>query len=232
MKATGLLRGDAGFSLLEAVVAIAIIAVISGIAVTAAVQHLEDARLSRAAADTQMIGISIHSFMNDTGWPPVFKNGKARSPEDTFLVLETGGSDPVISSSLHWPAIASNADDVELLENQLVKNQPGGHTDPSYAYPRMGEITYARFKGWNGPYTSSMPFSDPWSDKYLVNIQLLTAQGIQAEHEADNSFTLGTGQRAAVFVISAGPNRQIETRFDQPADAFAAGGDDVVYRIQ
>src|SRR5437870_5329522 len=125
MKATGLLRGDAGFSLLEAVMAIAIIAVISGIAVTAAVQHLEDARLSRAAADTQMIGISIHSFMNDTGWPPVFKNGKARSPEDTFLVLETGGSDPVISSSLHRPAIASNADDVELLENQLVKNQPG-----------------------------------------------------------------------------------------------------------
>ena len=111
--------------------------------------------------------------------------------------LETGGSDPIISSSLHWPAIASGADDVELLENQLVKNQPGGHTDPSYAYPRMGEITYARFKGWNGPYTSSMPSSDPWSDKYLVNIQLLTAQGIQAEHEADNSFMPGTGQRAA-----------------------------------
>jgi hypothetical protein len=92
----------------------------------------------------------------------------------------------------------------------------------------MGQISYARFKGWNGPYTGKMPSSDPWDDKYFVNIQLLTPKGIQQEQ----SLTLGTGQRPAVFVISAGPNRQLETKFDQAADAFAAGGDDIVFRIQ
>jgi len=74
-----------------------------------------------------------------------------------------------------------------------------------------------------------MPSSDPWGDKYFVNIQLLTAKGIQMAH---STLTLSTGQRPAVFVVSAGPNRQLETRFDQVAEAFAAGGDDVVFRIQ
>jgi len=74
-----------------------------------------------------------------------------------------------------------------------------------------------------------MPSSDPWDDKYFVNVQMLTPKGVLM---AENTLTLGTGQRPAAFVISAGPNRQLETRFDQIADAFIAGGDDIVFRIQ
>jgi hypothetical protein len=73
-----------------------------------------------------------------------------------------------------------------------------------------------------------MPSSDPWGDRYFVNVQLLSPKGIQT----DPNLTLGTGQRPAVFVVSAGPNRQLETKFDQTAEAFVAGGDDVVFRIQ
>jgi len=202
----------------------AIIAVLSSIALVAAMRHIEDARLSRATADAEMVGISIHGFMHDTGFAPVFKNGTARGPEDEmFLVLQSDGSDPAVESFLHWPAQASARD---RLENQLMKNQPGGTGTP---YPRMGQISYARFKGWNGPYTTSMPSSDPWGDRYLVNVQLLTPKGVQMER---GSLTLGTGQRAAVFVISAGPNRQLETKFDQVTESFVAGGDDIVFRIQ
>jgi type II secretory pathway pseudopilin PulG len=226
MSAARAIRGQAGVatSLLEAALVISIVAVVSSVAIVAAIRHLDDARLSRAMADTQMIGISIQSFMHDTGWAPAFKSGTARGPQDPiFLVLESGGSDSAIQSSLDWP---TDQTQFEQLENQLIKNLPGG--TGGTPYPRIGQISYSRFKGWNGPYLTSIPSSDPWGDKYLVNVQLLTSQGVQM----DTTLTLGTGQRPAVFVISAGPNRQLETKFDQVADAFAAGGDDVVFRIQ
>jgi type II secretory pathway pseudopilin PulG len=225
MNAARLIRGEVGAatSLLEAALVIAILAVVSTIALVAAIQHVEDARISRATADTQMIGLSIQSFIHDTGWAPAFKTGDARGPQDDiFLVLQSDGNDPGVDSSLNWPTDAAKR---ERLENQLIKNQPAG---TGTAYPREGQISYSRFKGWNGPYLASMPSSDPWSDKYLVNVQLLTPQGVQMDH----ALTLGTGQRPAVFVVSAGPNRQLETKFDQVADRFVAGGDDIVFRSQ
>jgi hypothetical protein len=161
--------------------------------------------------------------MHDTGWAPAFKSGDARGPQDDiFFVLQSDGKDAGVDASQDWPTNASQRD---RLENQLIKNQPGGS---GAAYPRMGEISYSRFKGWNGPYTTTFPSSDPWGDRYLVNVQLLTAKGVQLDH----TLTLGVGQRPAVFVVSAGPNRQLETKFDQVAEQFAAGGDDVVFRIQ
>jgi type II secretory pathway pseudopilin PulG len=210
-------------SLLEAAIVIAITAVIATVAVGGAMRYVDDARISRATADTQTIGITIQSFMHDTGWAPAFKSGIARGPQDDiFFVLQSDGNDPLVQPSQDWPTDASRKD---RLENQLIKNLPGG-SGP--AYPRMGEIPYSRFKGWNGPYTASFPSSDPWGDRYLVNVQLLTSRGVQLDH----NLTLGVGQRPAIFVVSAGPNRQLETKFDQVAEQFAAGGDDVVFRIQ
>jgi type II secretory pathway pseudopilin PulG len=224
--ATRVITGEVGAatSLLEAVLVVAILAIVSTIALVAAMQHIEDARLSRATADAQMIGVAIQNFMQDTGFPPVFKSGDATGPQDAmFLALESAGSRPVAGSSLDWPTDATQSD---RLENQLMTNRPGGTGTP---YLRVGQISFARFKGWNGPYSASMPSSDPWGDRYLVNVQLLTAKGVQLERQ---TLTLGTGQRPAVFVASAGPNRQLETKFDQIAEQFVAGGDDIVYRIQ
>jgi type II secretory pathway pseudopilin PulG len=218
-------RNESGVatSLLEAALVIAIVAIVSTMALVAAMRHLDEAKSGRAAGDTETIGISIQSFMHDTGWAPVFKSGDARGPQDDiFYLLQSDGSDPIFGASLNWPTMDSQRD---RLENQLIKNSPGG---TGAAYPRIGQISYNRLKGWNGPYTTGMPSSDPWGDRYFVNIQLLSPKGIQA----DSNLTLGTGQRPAVFVVSAGPNRQIETKFDQVAEAFVAGGDDVVFRIQ
>jgi type II secretory pathway pseudopilin PulG len=217
-------------SLIETVVVIAIVAVISSVAMVSAMEKIEDAKMSRANADAETIAVSIHSFMQDNGFAPVFKSGDARGPEDPFFsVLETQGSDPGIAESLHWP---TKAEDRERLENQLVNNRPSvSATPPGTPYPRMGEISWSRSRGWNGPYVATLPSSDPWNNKYFVNVQLLSPKGITKAKDT-LGLVLGTGQRPAVFVISAGPNRQLETRFDQVSDAFAAGGDDVVFRIQ
>ncbi len=226
MKPATLINDERGMatSLIEVVVVVAIVAVISSVALAAAMDKLEDAKISRAMADVQTIGISIHSFMHDTGLAPVFRSGDAHSPNDPmFLVLETAGNAPSADSELNWP---TEPGDRDRLEHQLITNRPNETGAP---YPRIGQISWARFKGWNGPYTTAMPSSDPWGDRYLVNAQMMTAQGISM---ASETLTLGIGQRPAVYVISAGPNRAIETRFDQIADAFVAGGDDVIYRIQ
>ena len=217
-------------SLLETVVVIAIVAVISSVAMVSAMEKLEDAKMSRANADAETIAVSIHSFMQDTGFPPVFKSGDARGPDDPFFsVLETQGSNPGIADSLHWPA---KVEEHERLENQLVNNRPSIlATPPGAPYPRMGEISWSRSRGRKGPYVATMQSSDPWDNKYFVNVQMLSPKGI-ANAKETLGLVLGTGQRPAVFVVSAGPNRQLETRFDQVSDAFAAGGDDVVFRIQ
>jgi hypothetical protein len=115
----------------------------------------------------------------------------------------------------------------DLLEHHLIKNAPGGSGEH---YPRVGEISYARTRGWNGPYVARMPSADPWGNKYLVNVQLLTPKGVSLA--AEEELVLETGQRPAAFTISAGPNRQLDTRFDQIADSFVTGGDDIVFRIQ
>jgi type II secretory pathway pseudopilin PulG len=218
------IRSDRGVStsLIEAVVVIAIAAVLLSVGLSTGLDKLEDSKVSKAEADTKAIGLAIHSFVQDTGFAPAFKDGDAHGPAaEIFLVLETEGADPSLAPDLdlNWP---EDPEDRDLLGNHLIKNQPSGSEETRY--PRVGEISYARFKGWAGPYLAGTS-SDPWNDKYLVNIKLLTPQG-------EKTLSMETGQRAAVFVVSAGPNRQLETRFDQVADAFVAGGDDIIFRIQ
>ena len=226
MATENVIRDQRGIatSLIETVVVIAIIAIISSVALVSAMDRIEDARIARALADTEMIAISIHSFMHDTGFVPAYKKGDARGLEDAiYLVLETAGNDPAAAPSLGWPP---DAKDRDRIENHLIRNRPGDTTVP---YPMMGEIAYARQKGWNGPYLQSAPLSDPWGNRYLVNVQLLTSQGVML---AAGGLPLSKGQRAAVFAVSAGPNQLLETRFDQIADSFITGGDDIIFRIQ
>src|SRR3982750_4529598 len=97
-------------------------------------------------ADTQAIGVAIHTFMHDTGFAPAFKKGTAHGPNDEiFGLLESDGSDPAAAESLHWPTDPVTRD---KFENHLSKNQPGANT--AFAYLRIGQIPYARTTGWNG----------------------------------------------------------------------------------
>ncbi len=214
-------------SLIEAVVIIAVSAILTTITIVPAVGGLEDARIAKAFSDTESIGIAVHNFVQDTGAPPAFKSGQGTSATDAiFRVLETMGEDPTDDTNT-WP---TGADDIDLLANHLMLNRPNG-TGP--AYPRIGERAFNRLKGWNGPYLSQAAGSDPWGDKYFVNVQFLTPQGVaQIRDDPDNPVAVPTGTRVAVVVLSPGPDRTIETDFAQPYDAFVTGGDDIIFRIQ
>jgi hypothetical protein len=223
---TGILGDSRGVatSLIEAITVIAIAAIVSSIAFVSATGRFDDAKLTRAVADVERMGIAVLTFTSDTGWAPVFKSGDARGLDDPiFLVLETSGNLPEAEASLDWPG---DGNDRDRLENHLLWNRPAGSGEP---YPVLGGIPYARMKGWNGPYLSGVPSSDPWGNRYLVNVQILTRSGVDA---VAGDLDLSPGERAAAFVISAGPNGKLDTKFGQPADSFVPGEDDIIYRIQ
>jgi prepilin-type N-terminal cleavage/methylation domain-containing protein len=68
---------------------------------------------------------------------------------------------------------------------------------------------------WNGPYTGTIS-EDPWGTKYMIS-----------------AGALKPGSNLTAFVVSAGPNRTVETPLNQPrGTAFTIGGDDIVYIIR
>ena len=204
---------------MEATLVITIAAVLSTVAIITSSDQAADADTSKSSSEVKLIGVSILSFMQDTGYAPAFLNGTQVSANDPIAaILESQGSDPDDTTKT-WPL--KNAK-IDLMEHQLTRDNPG---DSNIPYLRVGEISYARFQGWNGPYMSKIPAADPWGDRYLVNIGFATSQGAA-------SANLPSGRRPAVFVISAGPNRTLETNYLQAADEFVEGGDDEIFRIQ
>jgi hypothetical protein len=228
------LRDERGIatSLIEATTVIAIAAILTSVAMIAASDQADDASLANTQGEVKLIGLSILSFMQDNGFAPVFRSGNARGLEDEiFLVLESGGSEPDDATGQWSQGLRDHFD------HHLVHNTPGTDSlaDVISAYPRVGQVTdrlgepVSRTRGWNGPYMSRIPPADPWDGKYLSNVGLLTARG---EEIARTAFNLPEGLPPAVFVISAGPNRSIETKMVQPTELFVVGGDDIVFRIQ
>lgn len=209
-------------SLMEATLVITIAAVLSTVAIITSSDQVSDADTTTGNSEVKLIGVSILSFMQDTGYAPAYLAGNKNGPSDTIaMILESEGSYPDDSTGT-WPIGESANVTVDLLTNHLTQNNPG---NSKVSYLRFGEIDYARFQGWNGPYMSKIPAADPWGDKYLVNIGFATSQGAAAAN-------LPAGRRPAVFVLSAGPNRSIETKYLQLADEFVEGGDDQIFRIQ
>src|SRR5688572_23808448 len=154
-------------SLIEATLVVTIAAVLSSVALTFVGDQTGDAQVNTGQSEVKLIGISILSFIQDTGFAPTYRSGLQTGPNDPgYAVLETSGSEPSDSTAT-WPQDLSFRDQVH---NHLVMNQPGGLAP---GYRRVGDFAYARFKGWNGPYMSRVPPADPWGDKYLVSIGLM-----------------------------------------------------------
>jgi hypothetical protein len=100
-----------------------------------------------------------------------------------------------------------------MLADQLMNNRPG------YAL----RVPATQF-GWNGPYVTSELGSDPWGRRYLVNIGMIDTSA--------GTVTVAGTVKAAVWVLSAGPNGTIETPYTQSVLTAQLYGDDIGQRIQ
>ena len=73
----------------------------------------------------------------------------------------------------------------------------------------------------------ALPKTDPWGDKYIINVRNLHSGYLKTLSGSSSRLP-----KLAVIVLSAGPNRNIETRVDQSFDSFSAAGDDIVFRVK
>ncbi|MGE5341310.1 MAG: type II secretion system protein GspG [Candidatus Omnitrophota bacterium] len=198
-----------GFTLIEMVVVLAVVAILAAILTPTIAKNISDAKMARANNEIQVIAASIGSFYKDLGrWPT--SNGADLT--DTLYLLYGPGNAPTVAvgavNAQYWLSDGTGwgVAVCDTLENQLISNSPKGVAD---YYPTTGTELY-----WRGPYIAELK-ADPWGDQYAVNIRY-----------AYNTTTNFVG------VFSAGPDRQASTRTDQALTGVTISGDDLIYRLQ
>ena len=200
-----------GFTLIELTVVLAVIVTLALVLTPSIANFINDSRVAKARNDCQTLASAIFQFYRDTGFFPVWriaKNGGPGLPANRLQVLASRGNMPLEDVPTLWSTGAIGG-----MAEQLVNNAPG------YSL----KTPTSQF-GWNGPYFSSEIGSDPWGNRYLVNIGLIDT--------SPGAMTLSGQQKLAVWVLSAGPNGTIETPFTLPILNAVAAGDDIAVRIQ
>ncbi|MCD6455042.1 MAG: prepilin-type N-terminal cleavage/methylation domain-containing protein [Candidatus Aminicenantes bacterium] len=210
---------EKGFTLIEMVVVLAVVAILAAILVPTVAKHIEDAKLARATNEVQVIGASIASLYKDTGfWPytnaPGPSGGVNRVISDPVNIAPN--SDGSVSGAANWASMAP----AKPLYDYLFYNNPDedtgavGMNQPGEDYPTSGE--YA----WRGPYLDEEIMDDPWGYAYVINARYFPGNSLIPE-------STKSGHR--VYILCAGPNKTWETPFSdgvvRPADAI--GGDDI-----
>jgi prepilin-type N-terminal cleavage/methylation domain-containing protein len=205
-------RRDRGFTLIELTVVLAVIVTLALVLTPSIINFITDSRVARSRSDTQTVASAIVQFYRDNGFFPQWHTAGATGgqglPANLVDLLVGPGATPSVAAANTWTT--GTTDD---LADQLVGNAPG-YTVSTAA---------AQF-GWNGPYLTSAIGADPRNNRYMINVGLIdTTVGTQ---------TSGGATKSAVWMITAGPNGQIETAYAQPITTAATSGDDIAFRIQ
>ena len=204
-------RSRHGFTLIELTVVLAVIVTLALVLTPSISNFINDARTARAQSDCQTVASAIVQFYRDNGFFPSWKlaqNGGPGQPQNRLQLLISPGNIAQEDVPTLWTTGVAG-----LLAEQLLNDTPG-YTLRSTTSPN----------GWNGPYLSSMINTDPWGNRYVVNIELIDSSAFAT--------TRSGGMKAAVWVLSAGPNGIIETPFVQSVSGAALGGDDIGFRVQ
>ncbi len=199
---TKTLKGTGGFTPIEIVIVLAIVAILAGILTPTLTRYVGDSRIRNAEADVQAIAGAIGMFYGDTAHWPIWQSGNATKASDVDfdILVSSDGETPSAGDASAWTT--SNLDNIG---DQLVDNVPS-HT-----------TTAGDRRRWRGPYIEKV-LADPWGKKYMVNVQYLQPGNV--------------GGANPVFVFSAGPDMNVDTAFTQTGPSITVGGDDIVFRIK
>jgi type II secretory pathway pseudopilin PulG len=153
-----------------------------------------------------------------------------------------------VSSETFWTqAVGAAGDPVDTLANHLVQNTPGDEALGDTAYRNPSHIAvggggtaidFARAESggfnapfaWRGAYLRGPVSGDPWGNRYAVNVAFLDPSASTAvTGTITGSFTTTDYPRLDVFVLSAGPDEEIDTPSAQ--DGAVPGDDDFIYLV-
>jgi general secretion pathway protein G len=211
----GWIRRSGGFTLIEIVIVLAIIAILAGILAPVLTRYVGDSKIRRAEGDCQRIAAAMGLFYSDVGEWPIWKDGtNFGEPNDAKAKLLDGSAGDVPTfTGTGWTSVWINSTFVDSLTGQLGHNVPS--SDASKAYPTTGK------RAWRGPYLAEGYLTmkpDPWGVRYLVNVEFLWPQNINGSKP--------------VFVISGGPDKEIDTAYDQTGPDLTVSDDDIAFRIK
>lgn len=179
---------EAGFTLMEMTVTLAIIAILAAIMTPLVNKYIDDARVTRASQEAQTIADGILNFNKDTGKWPIFVSGTGITSSSTIysILISPGGDPPCSVDCASWlPASRGQIDAI------LERNSPGHTTSGKFA--------------WRGPYLTSVG-ADPWGYAYIVNASSLAfgvnravfvlSAGLNSKIETTYSQNIGSGSAA------------------------------------
>ena len=207
-------RSDRGFTLIEVIIAVALVAVMAAVIYPPMIRNLREGKTTRCKSDAQTIGLAIMEFYRDVGAWPV---AESADPVDRLVGNDRlgGGNAGIARGSQSVPgsdqwAISGTP---STLSAHLIRNR-------SAAVDTLWRITDnpAEAPGWHGPYLNSVPL-DPWGRPYVINIRY---------GQAAVTGTLSENyDRHNMMVLSAGPNGLFETILSNADFDESIGGDDI-----
>lgn len=196
-------NGRAGFTLIEIVIAVAIVAIFAAALSPMVFRHLEESKITKAQSETGTIATALLGYYKDTGrWPVTNADGPSGNGVTrvaSSALIATGAGTGAGSGAANWGAYGTT----KQLGDYLYFNNPdddssadGTNADQASAdWPTTGR------QAWKGPYLDEYSFNDPWGHAYVINSYFFPGA----------SYT-GT-VRHKVYVLSAGPNGTWETPF-------------------
>jgi len=218
-----------GFTLIEILVAVAILAILSAALSPLVIEAVNDGRRSRALSDAQTLAQAITEFQLDTGLWPVSNDGNITDagelsrlvglPAAQIAAAAIPGGAGSATGDGNWDGGGSGGA-AGALEDFLIFNADAD-TDPLYPVSNSPPNPV----GWNGPYLKSVP-EDPWGNPYVCNVRYLHNGNV-------GGVTTTESEQHAVYCMSAGENSLFETSFDDATELEdTPGGDDIGYIIQ
>lgn len=230
---------ERGVSLVEASIVLSVFAILTAMLAPAIGGYVSDAQHAAAKKDIEVIGTAVTRMLSDVGEAWVLRDGNggaATTPPSHAAgnrvdLLVGSGTVPTVAvaratAGADWDDVVDNAA-VQRLEYYLVQNTPSNLAANAYRTassmsvatefdPDSGAL-YNAEHAWRGAYLPGPIGPDPWGTRYAVNVEFLAR-------------ALGAGPSGNVndvFVLSAGPDRVVDTRFD--VDGATPGSSDLLF---
>ncbi len=190
---------ESGFTLIEVVVVIAIVALLSAVLTPIVAQKINDSRISKAQNEAAVIAASVADFYKDLSvFPTMDQSGSVNTIKTLVSGKTVPGSSPFKGSNQAWFTTTPQ----DTFDNHLVTNTPKGSTSNTYKTSGVDR--------WKGPYMEHIPL-DPWGRPYVCNIRCV--------------FETNATSYRKCLVLSSGPDGNIQTSKNANFDTEISGDD-------
>ena len=148
-RARGRVKNERGFSMMELVVVLAVIAILSTLITPIITSYVDKAKVNKARSDVKAIATALVQFNTDTKTFPIFKTPADYPNGAVFEVVVSEGVDPAQAGGISGWIVASPGDLKAMLNDNSLQLTTSGRV------------------AWNGPYVGGIG-EDPWGSKYFV----------------------------------------------------------------